>query len=93
VSKGQLEGKNAYWSFSGEFTGSHTIAGPKNNILDSPFFYEEVFSPVAQKMQPNSKKLQVLDFNSYGQCKGAHGKGNPREIGCFPIQTRAAATV
>jgi hypothetical protein len=22
-----------------------------------------------------------------------HGKGNPREIGCFPIQTHAAATI
>jgi hypothetical protein len=44
-------------------------------------------------MQPNSKISQTLDFDSYGQCKGSHGKGNPREIRCFPIQTHAAATV
>jgi hypothetical protein len=34
-----------------------------------------------------------MDFDSYGQCKDSHGKGNPREIGCFPIQMYAAATV
>jgi hypothetical protein len=39
------------------------------------------------------KNSQTLDFNSSGQCKRSHGKGNPREIGCFPIQTHAAATV
>jgi hypothetical protein len=39
------------------------------------------------------KNLQILDFDSYVQCKSSHGKGNPREIGCFPIQMYAAATV
>jgi hypothetical protein len=33
----------------------------------------------------------MLDFDSYRQCKGSHGKGNPTEIGCFLIQTHAAA--
>jgi hypothetical protein len=32
-------------------------------------------------------------FDSYGQCKGLHGKGNSRELGCFPTQTHAAAIV
>jgi hypothetical protein len=39
------------------------------------------------------KNSQTLDFDSYGKCKGSHGKGNLREIGCFPIQTHAVATV
>jgi hypothetical protein len=39
------------------------------------------------------KPGETLDFDSYGQYKGSHGKGNPKEIGCFPIQTHAAATV
>jgi hypothetical protein len=57
-------------------------------------------------MQPNSKtpklqnlktpKLQnsqTLDFDSYRQCKDSHGKGSSREIGCFPIQIYATATI
>jgi hypothetical protein len=39
------------------------------------------------------RNSQILDFNSYGQCKDSHGKGNPREIGCFPIHKHAAAAV
>jgi hypothetical protein len=43
------------------FWRSHGIAHsrwlPKDSILDSPFLCEEVLSPFAQKMQPNSKKL------------------------------------
>jgi hypothetical protein len=35
---------------------------------------------------------RTLDFDSYGQCKASHGKGNPRGIKCFPIQMHAAAT-
>jgi hypothetical protein len=30
---------------------------PKDSTLDSPFFCEEVLCPLAQKMQPNSKKF------------------------------------
>jgi hypothetical protein len=79
------------------FWGIHRITYccwlPKDNILDLPFFCEKVLSPLAQKMQPNSKNSQTLDLDSCEQCKGSHGKGNPREIGCFPIQSDAAATV
>jgi hypothetical protein len=43
------------------FWGIHGIAHycwfPKDSTLDSPFFYEEVLSPLAQRMQQNSKKL------------------------------------
>jgi hypothetical protein len=43
------------------FWGIHGIAHycwlPKDKTLDSPFFCEEVLSPFAQKMQPDSKKL------------------------------------
>jgi hypothetical protein len=43
------------------FWGIHGIAHdcwlPKDSTLDSPFFWEEVFSPLAQKMQPKSKKI------------------------------------
>jgi hypothetical protein len=43
------------------FWGIHEIAHycrlSKDSILDSPFFYEEALSLLAQKMQPNSKKL------------------------------------
>jgi hypothetical protein len=66
---------------------------PKDNTLDSPFFYKETPSPLAQKMQPNSKNSQTIDFDSSGEGKGSHGKGNPREIGCFPIHPHAAATM
>jgi hypothetical protein len=44
------------------FWGIHGIAHdrwlPKDNTLDSPFFCEEVLSPLAQKMQPNSKQTR-----------------------------------
>jgi hypothetical protein len=66
---------------------------PKNSTLDSPFFYEEVLGSLAQKMQPNSKSSQTFDFDSHGQWKGSPGKGKPKEIECFPIQTHTAATV
>jgi hypothetical protein len=43
------------------FWGIHGIAHycwlPKDSTLDSLFFCEEVLSPLAQKMQPNSKRL------------------------------------
>jgi hypothetical protein len=39
------------------------------------------------------KNSQTLDFDSYGRCKGSQSKSNPREIGCFPIQTHAAASI
>jgi hypothetical protein len=43
------------------FWGIHGIAHscrlPKDSILDSPFFYEEVLGPLTQKMQSDSKKL------------------------------------
>jgi hypothetical protein len=42
----------------------HGIAGycwpPKDSTLDSPLFCEEGLSQLAQKMQPNSKKLANL---------------------------------
>jgi hypothetical protein len=44
----------------------------------------------AAKFQKNS---QTHDFDLYEQCKDSHGKGNPREIGCFQIQMHVAATV
>jgi hypothetical protein len=79
------------------FWGIHGMAHdcwlPNDSTLDSPFFYEEMLSPLVQKMQPNSKNAETLDFDSYGQRKGSHCKGNPRGIGCFSIQTHAAATV
>jgi hypothetical protein len=43
------------------FWGIHRIAHdcwlPKDRTLDSPFFCEEVLGPLAQKGQPNTKKL------------------------------------
>jgi hypothetical protein len=41
-----------FWEIHGI---AHDYWLPKDNTLDSPFFYEEVFSPLAQKMQLNSK--------------------------------------
>jgi hypothetical protein len=72
-----------FWGIHGI---THYCWPPKCSTLDSSFFCEEVLSPFAQKMQPNSKNSQTLDFDLYGQCKGSHGKGSPREIGCFPFQ-------
>jgi hypothetical protein len=44
--------------------GIHGIAHdcwlPKDCALDSPFFCEEVLSPLAQKMQTNSRKNRKL---------------------------------
>jgi hypothetical protein len=46
------------------FWGIHWIAHdcwlPKNNTSDSSFFCEEVLSPLAQRIEPNSKKLANL---------------------------------
>jgi hypothetical protein len=46
------------------FWGVHGIAHycwlPKDCTLDSPFFCEEVLSPLAQKMRPNSKNRKPL---------------------------------
>jgi hypothetical protein len=36
---------------------AHYCHFSKDSTLNSPFFCEEVLSPLAQKMQPNSKKL------------------------------------
>jgi hypothetical protein len=48
------------------FWGIHEIARncwlPTDNTLDSPFSCEELVSPLAQKMQPNSKTLPNLWF-------------------------------
>jgi hypothetical protein len=44
------------------FWGIHGIAHccwlPEDNTLDSPFSCEELMSPLAQKMQPNSKNTR-----------------------------------
>jgi hypothetical protein len=72
---------------------AHYCRFPKDSTLDSLFFCEEVLRPLAQQMQTNSKNEQTLNFDSDGQCKGSHSKGNPREIGYLPIQRHAAATV
>jgi hypothetical protein len=66
---------------------------PKDSTLDSPFFYEEVLSHSLRKSSQIPKNWQTLDFDSYGQYKGLPGKGNPKEIRCFPIQTHTTATV
>jgi hypothetical protein len=52
-----------------------------------------VLSHSLRKCSQIPRNSQTLDSDSYGQCKGSHGKGNPREIVCFPIQTHAAAIV
>jgi hypothetical protein len=82
------------------FWGIHGIAHycclPKDSTLDSPSFCEEVLSaePTSSESAAKFRKnSQTFDFDSYGQSKGSHGKGIPREIGSFPIQTHAAATV
>jgi hypothetical protein len=46
-----------------------------------------------RKCSQITKHSQTLDFSLCGQCKSSHNKGNLREIGCFLIQTHAAATV
>jgi hypothetical protein len=47
-------------------------------------------SEIAAQFQQNS---QTIDFDSYGQRKGSHGKGNSGQTGCFPIQTHPITTV
>jgi hypothetical protein len=81
------------------FWGIHGMAYycwlSKDDTLDPPFFCEEVLntSPTRTENATELQKLAKLDFDSYGQCKSSHGKGNPREIRSFPIQTHAAAIV
>jgi hypothetical protein len=43
-----------FWGIHGN---SHYYWLPKDSTLNSPFFREEVLSPLAQKMQPNAKTL------------------------------------
>jgi hypothetical protein len=62
-------------------------------MLDSLFFGKEMFSPLAQKMQPNSTKARRPLTLIHMDNQGSDGKDNPREIGSFPIQTHAPATV
>jgi hypothetical protein len=79
------------------FWGIHGIVHycylPKDRTFDLPLFCEKVLSPFAQKMRPNSKSSQTLDFDSYGQYNGSRDKGSPRQNGCSPIQMHATATV
>jgi hypothetical protein len=94
--KRTIASEKACLSFSGEFTRSYTIVGSQKILhwIHHSFVKKcQVLRPLAQKTQPNSKNSQTFDFDSYAQCKGSHGKGNPREIGCFPIQTHPVATV
>jgi hypothetical protein len=42
-----------FWEIHGI---AHYCWLPKEDTLDSPFFCEEVLSPLAKKMQPNSEK-------------------------------------
>jgi hypothetical protein len=44
-----------FWEIHGI---AHYCWLPKDNILDSSFFCEKVLSPLAQKMQPNSKETR-----------------------------------
>jgi hypothetical protein len=79
------------------FCGIHGITHycwlPKDSRLDLPFFVKKYLVQSFRKCSQIPKNSQALDFDSYGQCKGSHSKGNPRAIGCFPIQTHTAATV
>jgi hypothetical protein len=82
------------------FWGIHGIAHycwiPKYSTLDSSFFGKEMLSAQSTRSENAAKfqkNLQTLDVDSYGQYRDSHGKGNPREIGCFPIQTHAAAII
>jgi histone-lysine N-methyltransferase SETMAR len=54
--KRTIASEKVCWPFPGEFTGSHTIAG-SHTTLNPPFLCEEVPSLLAQKMQPNSRKI------------------------------------
>jgi hypothetical protein len=49
--KGML---SVFWVIHGI---AHYCWLPKEGKLNSPFFWDELLSPLAQKMQPNSKKL------------------------------------
>jgi hypothetical protein len=57
VSKGQLQAKHMLIVFWGIHGIPHYYWLPKDSTLDSSFFYGDVLRPLAQKMQPNSKKL------------------------------------
>jgi hypothetical protein len=94
LSKRQLQTKSICWSFCGEFTRSHTIAGSKRSHIRFTILLwrsaESTRSENAAKFQANP---QTLDFESYRRRKVSRGKGDPRVIECFPIQMHAAATV
>jgi hypothetical protein len=94
TSRGQLQAKSACWLFSGEFTGSHTITCSQkiaHSIHHS--FVKKCWVHSLRKCSEIPKNSRTLDLDSYGQYEGSQGKGNPREIGCFPIQTHGAATI
>jgi hypothetical protein len=81
VKKGIASKKHMLTVFWGILGIAHCCWPPKDSTLDSPCFCESVESTRSE----NAAKFQTLDFDPYGQCKGSHGKGNPREIRCSSI--------
>jgi hypothetical protein len=56
--KRQLQAKAHTDHFLGNSRDRTLLLAPKDSTLDSPFFCEEVLSPLVQQMQPNSKKTR-----------------------------------
>jgi hypothetical protein len=74
--------------------GSHTLAGFQKIAYSIHYsFVKKYFVHLLRKCSQIPKNSITFAFDSYGQCNGSHGKGNPREIECFPIQMHAAATI
>jgi hypothetical protein len=57
---------------------------PKESTLDLPFFCEEVLSPLAQNMQPNSKKLANPWLWFIWTLQGFTEQGQPKRNWMFP---------
>jgi hypothetical protein len=70
--------------FWGIHRSAHYCWLPKDLTLDSPFFCEEVLGPLAQKMQPNSKKLAYPSTWFTWTMQGFTRQGQPKRNWMFP---------
>jgi hypothetical protein len=70
-----------FWGIDGV---AHYCWLPKDSTLDSPFFCEEVLSPLVHKIQPNSKQIRKLLTSIHMDNAGVHAARAPKRHWMFP---------
>jgi hypothetical protein len=84
---------HAYRFLENSLDGTLLLAPKREHIKFTILFWKSTQSTCLENAAKFQKDSQTLDSDSYGQCKGSHGKRNPREIGCFRISTHGAAII